>query len=331
MDCLDCSLGLCRLYDNRHDWLYHVRHYDNLDSAMGQGYTMISDDIQVVQGSLGSGKSLVAVIEAIYQLRAGGVVASNFSFSPNWAWDLAGQDLKVMLGLKNRSAFARDLYSRCFKIGNPESMKELSGDRGSGLARLCTGKLKNAREGKGLLILDDCHHFFNSRTFAANKEYVTFFANARKYGWRTLLITHSIENIDKQIRSYVEIESRFRNLQKFRIPILGIPLSPIPCFLIVRRYAGLGPGSGSIHSKDLYFFDRGAARLYDTLERFGEDQLDTQYSYQGNYPAEIQTSPGRRTSPRPHLIGQSSPYPEYWPQLRGRSQEGHRPPSGGTP
>jgi len=245
---------------------------------------IISDDIQVVQGSLGSGKSLVAVIEAIYQLRAGGVVATNFSFSRNWAWDLAGQDLWVKLGMKDRMTFAKDLYRRCFKIGHPESMKELSGDRGSGLASLCTGKLRNAREGKGLLILDDCHHFFNSRTFAKNTDYVTFFANARKYGWRTLLITHSIDNIDKQIRSYVEIEARFRNLQKFRLPIIGLPLSPIPCFLIVRRYAGLGPGAGSIHSKDLYWFDKGAARLYDTLERFGEQELDSSYSYQGDPP-----------------------------------------------
>jgi len=277
---------------------------------------MISDDIQVIQGSLGSGKSLVAVIEASNQLRSGGVVATNFSFSPNWAYDLAGQDLRVKLGLRDRMKFASSMYSRCFKIGHPESMKELSGDRGSNLAKLCTGKLKDSREGKGLLILDDCHHFFNSRTFTANKDYVTFFANARKYGWRTLLITHSIENIDKQIRSYVEIESRFRNLQKFRIPLLGLPLSPLPCFLIVRRYAGLGPGSGSIHSKDLYWFDKGSARLYDTLERFGEEELNSAYSYQGNHPdpdysplvikqAPVISVPG---SP---LKGQASAWPPY--------------------
>jgi len=273
----------------------------------------VSDDIQVVQGSLGSGKSLVAVIEAIYQLRSGGVVATNFSFSPGWAWDLAGQDLRVMLGLRNRMAFAKSLHSRCFKIGHPESMKELSGDRGSGLAALCTGKLKDAREGKGLLILDDCHHFFNSRTFAANKDYVTFFANARKYGWRTLLITHSIENIDKQIRSYVEIESRFRNLQKFRIPVLGLPLSPIPCFLIVRRYAGLGPGSGSVHSKDLYWFDQGAARLYDTLERFGEDALESSYTFQGPAPGS-DSVPAPSSVPAvklPSLVGQAECWPPY--------------------
>jgi hypothetical protein len=285
---------------------------------------MISDDIQVVQGSLGSGKSMVALIEAIYQLRAGGVVAANFTFTEKWAYDLAGQDLRVWLGRRDRMEWARDLHSRCFKIGNPESMKELSGDKGKNLARLCTGKLKTAREGKGLLILDDCHHFFNSRTFQANKDFVTFFANARKYGWRTLLITHSIENIDKQIRSYVEIESRFRNLQKYRLPVIGLPLSPIPAFLIVRRYGGLGPGSGSLHSKDLYFFDKGAARLYDTLERFGEDNLLETYQPQGLHPDEYVTgSPlldAGPVLPAPKktmsLLGQSSPFPQYYPQIK---------------
>lgn len=266
--------------------MHNVRNHDNVDSTLVEGGEMISDDLQVVQGSLGSGKSLVAVVEAVNQLFSGGVVATNFSFTPQWAYDLAGQNLRVRLGLRDRYKLACDLYSRCFRIGHPESMKQLSGDRGSGLARLCQGKLRNAREGKGLLILDDCHHFFNSRTFTANKEYVTFFANARKYGWRTILITHSIENIDKQIRSYVEIESRFRNLRKFRVPIIGVPLSPLPCFLIVRRYAGLGPGSGSIHSKDLIFFDKGSARLYDTLERFGEDELNDVYKHQGLHPSE---------------------------------------------
>lgn len=281
----------------------------------------VSDDIQVVQGSLGSGKSMVGLIEAIYQLRAGGVVACNFTFTDRWAYDLAGQDVRVFLGMRDRLKLAQSYFSRCFKIGNPDSMRELSGDKGKNLARLCEGKLRTAREGKGLLILDDCHHFFNSRTFLANKDYVTFFANARKYGWRTLLITHSIENIDKQIRSYVEIESRFRNLKKVRIPLLGLPLSPIPAFAIVRRYAGLGPGSGSIHSRDLYFFDKRAARLYDTLERFGEGDTLEAYQHQGLDPSTYALGPAEPVVPallplpvyRPFsLVGQAESWPQYY-------------------
>lgn len=275
---------------------------------------IVSDDIEVIQGSLGSGKSMVGLIEAIYQLRAGGVVATNFTFTEDWAYDLAGQDLRVFLGLRDRDQLAQSYYSRCFKIGNPDSMRELSGKRGANLSKMCVGPLRNAREGKGLLILDDCHHFFNSRTFQANTDYVTFFANARKYGWRTKLITHSIENIDKQIRTYVEIESRFRNLKKVRVPLLGLPLSPLPAFAIVRRYAGLGPGSGSIHSRDLYFFDKRAARLYDTLERFGETDTLLRYEHQGKDPSR-RTPDDLPSFPvyRPFsLHGQAESWPQYY-------------------
>lgn len=251
---------------------------------------IIADDMEVVQGSLGSGKSMVAMIELIYQLKAGGVVACNFTLTDDWAYDLAGQNLAVRFGFQNRLDLAKSYWDRCYKIGNPESMIELSGERGSNLAKMCVGKRKGKREGKGLLILDDCHHFFNARTFTANKEYVSFFANARKYGWRTILITHSVENIDKQIRSYIEIESRFRNLQKVKIPFLPLPLSPFPLFLIVRKYYGLGPGSGSNHSRDIYPFDKRAARLYDTLERFHADDVLDRYQHQGTDPIEKHTN-----------------------------------------
>lgn len=256
---------------------------------------MVSDMIEVVQGSLGSGKSLVAVSEAIAQLKRGGVVACNFAFSDLWAWNLSGQDLRCHLRMRNRFDYSRSLYKRAFQIGNPESMHELSGDEGRNLAELCTDKMaheikKGGRghraEGKGLLILDDCHHFFNSRTFAKNKAYVEFFANARKWGWRTILITHSINNIDVQIRSYVELESRFRNLKKVNIPYTPFPMSPINAFIIVRRYAGLGPGSAMVHSKDFYLMDKVAANMYNTLERFSADQVLDCYKPQGKDPAE---------------------------------------------
>jgi hypothetical protein len=252
---------------------------------------MISDMIEVVQGSLGSGKSLVATTECIYQLKRGGVVATNFDFSNTWAWDLAGCDLRVNLRMRNRIDLAKDFHNRAFKIGNPESMIKLSGDEGKGLADLCTGKLKreikkeggrgHRTEGKGLLVLDDCHHFFNARTFSDNKDYVAFFANARKWGWRTILITHDINNIDKQIRSYVEIESRFRNLKKVKIPYTPFPMTPFNCFVIVRRYSGLGPGSGMTHSKDLYMMDKVSAGMYNTLERFSAENVLGEYQKQG--------------------------------------------------
>lgn len=245
---------------------------------------IICDDIQIIQGSLGSGKSMIAMQELVMQLLAGGVVACNFTLTPNWAYELAGQSIWVKLGFRDRLERAKSFWDRAFKIGSPESMIELSGERGSNLEKMCIGQRKGKREGKGLLILDDCHHFFNSRTFQKNKGYVAFFANARKYGWRTLLISHSVDNIDSQIRSYIEIESRFRNLQKVKIPFTPFPVSPVPAFVVRRKYYGLGPGTGQNHSLDFYLFDKRIASLYDTLERFvAEDVLDD-YKKQGIEP-----------------------------------------------
>lgn len=293
----------------------------------------IYDMIEVVQGSLGSGKSMVATTEAIYQLKRGGVVATNFDFDPLWAWFVASTDLRCRLGVRNVYDYACDLYSRAFKIGSPSSMIELSGKEGRGLADLCTGKLRkqmtkfgsrgHREEGKGLLILDDCHHFFNSRTFNANREYVTFFANARKWGWRTLLITHSIENIDKQIRSYVELESRFRNLKKMRIPYTPLSLSPVNCFVIVRRYAGLGPGSGMVHSKDVFLMDKVAASMYNTLEIFRPDSVLGEYQPQGLHPSAYAfKAPKDRKRmpppPAPIAAAGAEPYPQYYQVTRPR-------------
>lgn len=246
---------------------------------------ILSDDIQVIQGSLGSGKSMVAMYELVDQLQSGGVVACNFTLTKDWSKKLASISFLVKMGFRDEKKLAQSYWDRCFKIGDPQTMIDLSGDRGSNLEKLCVGKRKGKREGKGLLILDDCHHFFNSRTFAANRKYVEFFANARKYGWRTLLITHDVDNIDKQIRSYIEIEARFRNLQKVKIPFTPFSLSPFfPMFAIRRKYYGLGVGSGQNHSFDIYPFSKGIASLYDTLERFVADDVLSEVSHQGPSP-----------------------------------------------
>lgn len=295
---------------------------------------MITDSIEVVQGALGSGKSMMSTLECAHQLKMGGVVATNFAFSNTWAWDLAGVDLRVNLGLRNRYELACCLYSRAFKIGTPESMIELSGHEGSKLADMIVGKVRkkmykemrrplHSVEGKGLLVLDDCHHFFNSRTYRNNAEYVAFFANARKYGWRTLLITHDIGNIDKQIQTYVETESAFRNLRKMNFPYTPIPLSPFfDIFLIVRRYSGKGAGKGMVKNKDLFMRDRTTANMYNTLEIFNADTVLGEVKHQGWHPSKYVFGPvtkgGTRREPVQatnkdvvRLLGQAETFPRY--------------------
>jgi len=240
----------------------------------------LGGSVEVIEGSLGSGKSAVGHLEAIMHLKSGGVVATNYKFVDDWAYRLAGQDLRVYLKIRNRLDYSIDLYNRAFRIGNAQSMYNIS----KGMKKLCSPKMQKKREGYGLLVIDEAHHYFNSRTFQDNKSFVEFFANARKLGWRTIIITHSIENIDKQIRSYVDFQTRFRNLQKVKMPLLPFPISPIPVFLSVRRYAGLGPGTGSKFGSDLHILDKLSASLYDTNEVFRADSILNDATNQGLFP-----------------------------------------------
>lgn len=247
----------------------------------------LGDSVEIIEGSLGSGKSAVAHLNAILHIKSGGVVACNYGWIDNWSWRLAGQDFRVWLGLRDRMELATELYQRCWRIGTAESMYTLS-EKMPGLCREDVGK---KREGKGLLIIDEAHHYFNARNYQKNGSFVEFFSNARKLGWRTIIVTHSSENIDKQIRSYVDFETRFRNLKKVKIPFLPLPMSPIPAFLAVRRYAGLGPGSGSKAGQDLYVLDKWSAALYDTNEVFRADSINQEARLHGDAPRDPEATP----------------------------------------
>lgn len=246
------------------------------------------DTVEVIQGALGSGKSAVGHVQAILHLKAGGVVATNYAWTNDWAWNLAGQSIPVLLGLKDRQKFAECMYCRNIKIGSPETLYQASDYMKEALAG---SPIAKKREGKGLMVIDEAHHYFNSRDWSKkvdgekrNDKYIEFFANARKLGWRVLIITHSIQSIDTQIRAKVEYETFFRNLKKVKAPFLPIPLSPVPLFFTITRYSGLGPGKGSKAGTDLYWLDKLAANLYDTAETFHMDNVVNTIDYQGEFP-----------------------------------------------
>ena len=237
--------------------------------------------IEILQGTPGSGKSAVAMTLLVNHLVDGGAVAANFDLVPHWAWMLAGCNYKVRLGLRDRIDQAEILRSRCFKIGSPETVF-LASEK----LKTCglSAKYKSKREGKGLLIIDEAQLVFNTRDYSKNMRWIEFFTQHRKLGWDVLLIAHYIQMIDKQIRPLIEIESRFRNLKKLRLPIIPIPMSPINAFLVVRFYAGIAAGAGMKHSMSLNFLDMTVANLYDTLNVFAFDQAIESMIYQGVDP-----------------------------------------------
>lgn len=225
--------------------------------------------IEVLQGALGSGKSAVCTARALRHIQDGGVVAANFSLVDGWADVLARQNplcrWKDELRYKRASLF----YPRFFHVQSLEAIKKIDP------RAMAVGKKVSKRgsysEGHGLLILDECHQIFNSRKWEKNMDWIQFFAMSRKLGWNVLLVAHTIDMIDSQIRPLCEFESRFRNLNRVKFPMTPIPLSPYPVFLIIQRYAGLGAGSSMVSGRELYPLPMWAAKLYDSLLVFDVD------------------------------------------------------------
>lgn len=225
--------------------------------------------IEVCQGTPGSGKSAAAVARAILHVRKGGVVAANFSLIDGWADVVASKHVFSMFSPTFRYKLASSLHRRFYSVTSLHAIKSINPRQEA------TGVYKDNggySEGSGLLILDEAQLCFNSRKWEKNFDWIEFFTQHRKLGWNVILIAHTIDMIDSQIRPLAEYESRFRNLQKLKIPIIGLPFSPIPMFLVIRRYAGLGAGASVISDRDLYPLPLWAARLYDSLAVFSADQ-----------------------------------------------------------
>ena len=224
--------------------------------------------IEVCQGTPGSGKSAAAVARALLHLRKGGVVAANFSLVDGWADVVARRHIWSYVSDTFRYDLAKSLWPRFYRVNSLRSIRQIMPrDEAVGLYK----DDGSYSEGSGLLILDEAQLVFNSRKWEKNMEWIEFFTQHRKLGWNVLLIAHTIEMIDSQIRPLAEYESRFRNLQKVKLPVVGIPMSPFPLFLVIRRYAGLGAGASVIADRELFPLPLWAARLYDSLEVFSQE------------------------------------------------------------
>lgn len=226
--------------------------------------------ITILQGTLGSGKSATATAMAFEHLKKGGVVATNFAFKEGWAWELSKHSFDGRFRPAKRLKNAQSHYDRHYMVNSLEAVKAIKPKE-----QACwslQSQPNKYQEGQGLLILDECQLIFNSRKWQKNDSWVEFFTQTRKMGWDVLLVAHDIKMIDSQIQPLIEFEARFRNLQKVRLPIIGLPLSPFPMFAIIYRYAGLGVGASVIAKKDLAPLPTWAAQLYDSMQVFSADK-----------------------------------------------------------
>lgn len=154
--------------------------------------------VYIVTGKLGNGKTLVSVGRIRDKLAAGCMVATNLDL-----------DLVAMFG-----RFRRDL--RVIRVPDKPTADDLYA---LGNANLTYDEEKN-----GLLVLDECGTWFNSRNWQDRSRSAVndWFLHARKLGWDVLLIVQDINLIDSQARQAIAEHTVFcRRLDRMHIPFFG--------------------------------------------------------------------------------------------------------------
>lgn len=128
-------------------------------------------------------------------------------------------------------------------------------------------KLERVPEEKILLVIDECQLIFNCREWnkKGRAEWLSFFTQHRKLGYRVILICQFKEMIDKQIRAVVEYEYLHRKVKN--MGIYGKVMNLIlwgNLHVAVKYYVPINQRVGSTFfkaDKSIYF-------LYDSYTRF---------------------------------------------------------------
>lgn len=226
--------------------------------------------ITIFQGTLGSGKSASMVVDMVEHLQAGGVAAANFNLIPAWAERLASMSVWCKLGLRDPAPVAASFRDRFQVVNSLDDVWQASDE----LIPRALPPISGQREGRGRLYLDECQLIFNSRNWGDNTGWIHFFSQSRKLKWDVVLVAHSVNMIDKQIRPFIEFETRFRDLRK--VKFLGmIPMAPqrLPMFLAITRYAGIAAGAGEVANRRVYPLIPALAGLYDSALVFGRKDV----------------------------------------------------------
>ncbi len=210
--------------------------------------------ITIYTGTPGSGKSLLAITEALENWVSNGKpVYTNHPLRVGW------EAIWAMRSLVNRMKPENEILKIMGEYRKSWNMLRSFEDIPRG----------RAKESSRLLLLDEVSRFINARDYlsgrSAHREEYDFFAQHRKQGYDVILLSQHLLQVDKQIRDLSEWNRICRNLSTFKIP-LGFLSIKIPFKVILTVTKDLRTGVD---------IDRGVApidpvvsRCYDTLATF---------------------------------------------------------------
>lgn len=213
--------------------------------------------IDYYTGPPGSGKSYDACLAIYKKLASGGNVIANFNIYTD---NIRPYPLKKHIGhfihvtdeelLTNSFSWADPSANR--KNGRLLPVKDYSYILGFiNFARnfheytVTADGEKQYKEHQTLLVFDECHNIWNSRTWARSDRlaWLSFFAEHRHFGFDMILMSQSDGSVDKQIKARLENEVFHRKFLNFLKPkILADFVSlimPVPIFIIIVRKYGM--------------------------------------------------------------------------------------------
>ncbi|MQL47275.1 assembly protein [Photorhabdus khanii] len=219
--------------------------------------------VYVVTGKLGSGKTLVAVGKIQDKIVSGCKIATNL-------------DLKLHK-LPRVGIFAKSPH--VIRIPDKPSVDDL---HSIGIGNESYDESKN-----GLLVLDECGTWFNSRSWADKERQavINWFLHARKLGWDIIFLIQDLSIMDKQARvALAEHVVYCRRLDKITLPFIGAIYSlitgsklPLPKIHIgIVKYGDL---STSMTVEKWTYTGRDLYSAYDTKQAFSDSYAHSPYSY----------------------------------------------------
>lgn len=215
--------------------------------------------VYFVTGKLGNGKSLMSVARIKEAFERGVPVATNLDIN-----------LKAMLGRKSKNV-------RLLRVPDKPSHADL--------IAIGRGNLTYDEKKNGLLVLDECGTWFNSRTWndKGRSAVIDWCLHARKLGWDIIFIVQNISIVDKQARLALgEHLVICRRLDRMRIPIISALISLITFGVLELRlpriHVGVvkyGDSETALTVDKWWSYGTGLYSAYDTKQAFIDNKVVT--------------------------------------------------------
>jgi hypothetical protein len=195
--------------------------------------------IAIYEGKIGGGKTFLAVSRILAHLAKGGTVFTNV--------ELRLEGVRSYL-VKHHGVELQD-----------DAIRFLNEDESWNFHKY----LRAGSELNTLCVIDEAHLWFNARdhavTAATKRELITFLSQSRKLKVDVVFIVQAAENLDAQFRRLAQEIWRMKDLQRFRIPLLGISY-PWPHTLAFR----LDNGNMQVMEKKLLLRNKDIFDAYNT-------------------------------------------------------------------